>query len=161
MTKIRVILILFVAVMAGSCSLSKANKEYRGAIVGNWILNDVTYTGSSGNFKSVLFNDVSDACFKGSQWFFRNSNSTGSYTINPGADCMEGARNIRWSVYEKGETGNQLQFKFIDEKRNDVSGGYGYRLDIVSLDQQQMTLQTQTTVEGEPITVVYHFSRSY
>ncbi|MGS2764474.1 lipocalin family protein [Sinomicrobium sp. M5D2P9] len=161
MTKNRVTLILLIVLVASSCSLSKVNKEYRGAIVGNWILNDVTYTGSSGNFKSVLFNDVSDDCFKGSQWFFRNSNSTGSYTINPGAECMEGARNIRWSVLEKGEGASQLQFKFIDEKRNDVSGGYGYRLDIVTLNQQQMTLQTNTTVEGEPITVVYNFSRSY
>ncbi|UGU16089.1 lipocalin family protein [Sinomicrobium kalidii] len=160
MTKIRVTLILLVVLVASSCSLSKVNKEYRGAIVGNWILNDVTYAGNSGNFKSVLFNDVSDECFKGSQWFFRNSNSTGTYTINPGADCMEGARNIRWSVHESGAS-NQLQFKFIDEKKNDLSGGYGYRLDIVTLNQQEMTLQTNTTVEGEPITVVYHFSRSY
>ncbi|MBC9796320.1 lipocalin family protein, partial [Sinomicrobium weinanense] len=131
MTKIRVTLILLVVLVASSCSLSKVNREYRGAIVGNWILNEVTYAGNSGNFKSVLFNDVSDDCFKGSQWFFRNSNSTGTYTINPGAECMDGVRNIRWSVNETGGGTNQLQFKFIDEKRKDVSGGYGYRLDIV------------------------------
>ena len=61
---------------------------------------------------------------------------------------------------EQGATGNsQLQFKFIDEKRNDISGGVGYRLNIETLTEQSMTLKSNVSVDGETVTVVYDFTK--
>lgn len=144
-------------VFMASCSVSKSARTQRNIINGSWSLNNVSYENNEGTFSSVLFGDSKDICFEGSTWFFRNNNSTGSYTIKQGSLCQGGDRLIRWSVIEPADRLSQLQFKFIDEKRNDVSGGYGYRLDIANLTETQMTLKSNVSVDGEPITVIYEF----
>ncbi|HET8735657.1 MAG TPA: lipocalin family protein, partial [Pricia sp.] len=141
------------------CSMSKQVREDRKVIDGTWTLENVSYEGSEGTFKARLFNDAEAVCFEGSTWFFRNNNSTGSYTIPSGSLCSGGKRNIRWSMVEKQGGGEQLQFKYIDEKKNDINGNTGYRLDLVSLTQSGMTLESDVTVEGNPVSVVYEFSR--
>ncbi|MFI2743627.1 lipocalin family protein [Zhouia sp. PK063] len=146
--------------LLASCSLSKTNRTYRKTIAGNWTLTNVSYANNQGLFKSTLFNDVSAQCFQGSTWFFRSNNSTGNYNINS-ASCNPGERYIRWSVVESDMGPAQLQFKFTDEKKNDVSGGVGYRLNIESLTDTQMVLTTNTTTDGgEAITVKYNFVRN-
>lgn len=151
------ILTVIMAVAVTSCSVSKAAHMAQNAISGSWTLTDVHYEGSEGTFSSILFNDASAQCFEGSDWFFRDNNSTGRYTLEGSASCAGGARYIRWSVLDRGDLPSQLQFKFIDEKRNDVSGGLGYRLDISYLNETNMTLQSHVSVDGQPITVVYEF----
>lgn len=142
-----------------SCSISKGARQDRNLLSGTWLLNNISYENNSGKFKSVLFNDADDTCFEGSDWFFRDNNSTARYTLKSSTDCRGGDRFIRWSVIERAEQANQLQFKFIDEKLKDISGGLGYRLDIASLSEQSMTLKSNVSVDGEPITIVYQFSK--
>lgn len=142
-----------------SCSTSKQVRENRKIVDGTWTLNDVGYEGEEGSFKAELFNDASAVCFEGSSWFFRNNNSTGTYTIQPGSLCSGGERNIRWSIIENEGGGQQLQFKYIDEKKNDIYGRTGYRLDVVSITPSQMTLKSNVTVDGSPVSVVYEFTR--
>lgn len=55
---------------------------------------------------------------------------------------------------------DQLQFKFIDDKYKDISGGLGFRLDIAALSETQMRLQSKVTVDGAPVTVVYEFIKN-
>lgn len=143
-----------------SCSVSKAAKDQRNLLSGTWTLNDISYENNTGNFKSVIFNDAEDICFEGSDWFFRDNNSTGRYTINSSSLCSGGDRFIRWSVIDRAENySSQLQFKFIDEKRKDVSGGLGYRLTIANLTEQAMTLKSNVSVDGEAVTIVYQFTK--
>ena len=142
-----------------SCSISKGARQDRNLLSGTWLLNNISYENNSGKFKSVLFNDADDTCFEGSDWFFRDNNSTARYTLKSSNDCRGGDRFIRWSVIERAGQANQLQFKFIDEKLKDISGGLGYRLDIASLSEQSMTLKSNVSVDGEPITIVYQFSK--
>lgn len=142
-----------------SCSVSKSARQQRNLLSGTWSLNDVSYENNQGSFKSVIFGDAQDICFEGSDWFFRDNNSTGRYTIKQGSLCQGGDRFIRWSVVEPTDRLSQLQFKFIDEKRNDISGGRGYRLDIANLNEQTMTLKSNVSVDGQPITIVYEFTR--
>ena len=150
---------LLVATVLTSCSVSKSARTQRNLLSGSWILNDVSYENNTGAFKSVIFGDAQDICFEGSDWFFRDNNSTGRYTIKNGSLCQGGDRSIRWSVVEPADRLSQLQFKFIDEKRKDISGGRGYRLDITNLNEQTMTLKSNVSVDGQPVTIVYEFTR--
>lgn len=142
-----------------SCSVSKSARTQRNIISGTWILDNIDYENNEGTFSSVIFGDAKDLCFEGSNWYFRDNNSTGRYTIKQGSLCQGGDRFIRWSVIEPADRVSQLQFKFIDEKRKDVSGGFGYRLDIANLTETQMTLKSNVSVDGEPITIVYEFTK--
>lgn len=148
------------AILLASCSISKDARSKRNLLSGTWSLNDVSFENNTGNFKAVLFNDVEDICLEGSEWFFRDNNSTGRYTISPSTLCNGGDRYIRWSVVERAENYNsQLQFKFIDEKNKDISGGLGYRLTIENLTENTMTLKSNVQVDGAPVTVVYSFTK--
>ncbi|MDT0607637.1 lipocalin family protein [Croceitalea rosinachiae] len=155
----RFLWIMTFVIILSSCSVSKSAREQRNLLSGTWQLNDISYQNNTGNFKSVIFGDAEDICFEGSDWFFRDNNSTGRYTIKSSSLCQSGDRFIKWSVIEPADRLSQLQFKFIDEKRNDVSGGRGYRLDIANLNAQTMTLKSNVSVDGEPITIVYEFTK--
>ena len=153
-------LVALTGVILASCSVSKSARTQRNLFSGTWSLDNISYENNSGNFKSVIFNDAEDICFEGSEWFFRDNNSTGRYTIAQSTLCNGGDRFFRWSVVEPSQNySSQLQFKFIDENRKDISGGYGYRLNIVSLTEQNMTLKSNVSVDGQPVTIVYEFSK--
>jgi hypothetical protein len=153
-----------VAVLFSACKTSDALKTQstkgtaaqQKMIDGPWILNTITYEGNEGRFSSVLFNDADATCFEGSEWYFRNNNNTGSYIIEPSDNCSGGERFIRWSILSSG----QLQFKSIDSKYKDTSGGLGYRLDITNLEDSRMVLKSRVSVEGQPIDIVYSFTKN-
>ncbi|MBC6998373.1 lipocalin family protein [Cytophaga sp. FL35] len=145
--------------MLASCSLSKEIREQRDTINGTWILQDVSFE-QEGDFKAKLFNDADAFCFEGSSWYFFENNSTGSYTINGNSGaCPTGTRNIRWSVQEDPSGANRLQFKYIDEKKNDLYGRTGYGMDIVSLSSGSMTLKSNVNANGEMVSVIYSFNK--
>ncbi len=161
MVKQSFLIIALAGILLTSCSVSKSARTQRNLFSGTWILENISYENNSGNFKSVIFNDAEDICFEGSQWFFRDNNSTGRYTINQSTLCQGGDRFFRWSVVEPSQNySSQLQFKFIDENRKDISGGYGYRLNIANLTEQNMTLKSNVSVDGQPVTIVYEFTKS-
>ncbi|WP_343486258.1 lipocalin family protein [Allomuricauda sp. d1] len=153
------VLFLAICMVVTSCTVSKSARTQRNLFSGTWSLDNVSYENSTGNFQSVLFGDARDICFEGSDWFFRDNNSTGRYTIENGSLCQGGDRFFRWSVVEPENRLSQLQFKFIDENRKDISGGAGYRLDIANLTEQNMTLKSNVSVDGQSVTVVYEFSK--
>ncbi|MEZ4810878.1 MAG: lipocalin family protein [Allomuricauda sp.] len=160
MVKQTFLIIALAGLFLTSCSVSKSARTQRNLFSGSWTLDNISYENNSGNFKSVIFNDAEDICFEGSDWFFRDNNSTGRYTIAQSTLCQGGDRFFRWSVVEPSQNySSQLQFKFIDDKRKDISGGFGYRLNIVSLTEQAMTLKSNVSVDGQPVTIVYEFSK--
>lgn len=155
-----VVFVGLAALLMSSCSISKAVRDQRNLLSGTWILEDVSYGNNTGNFSSVLFHDAQDICFEDSTWFFRDNNSTGRYTISPSSLCNGGDRYLRWSVVDRADGYTaQLQFKFIDAQNNDIDGGLGYRLDIASLTPTAMILKSNNQVDGEPITIVYRFTK--
>lgn len=156
----KIIILFSIVLFVASCSISKDARAKRNLLSGSWTLEDIAFENNTGNVKAVLFNDVEDICLEGSDWFFRDNNSTGRYTISPSTLCDGGSRYIRWSVVEREENyTSQLQFKFINEKNQDISGGTGYRLNIESLTEYAMTLKSNVMVEGTPINVVYQFTK--
>ncbi|QBA64127.1 lipocalin family protein [Muriicola soli] len=156
----RSLVLLFMGIFALSCGVSKDIRDQRNLLSGTWTLDDVRFENNTGMFKAVVFNDADAICFEGSNWFFRDNNSTGRYTIKEGSLCEGGDRFIRWSVIKNpADYTSQLQFKFIDDKRKDISGGLGYRLNITELTEGEMTLKSNVTVNSKPVTVVYEFSK--
>lgn len=143
--------------LMASCSVSKIAREQRNLLSGTWTLDNISYENNTGNFQATIFNDAKDICFEGSNWFFRDNNSTARYTIASSSLCTGGDRFIRWSIVDGSP--NQLQFKFIDEKLKDISDGRGYRLNISSLAAQQMTLKSNVSVGSDRVTVVYEFTK--
>ncbi len=142
-----------------SCTTTKSVRSQRNLFSGTWSLDNIAYENNTGSFQAVLFNDAKDICFEGSEWFFRDNNSTGRYTIKDGSLCNGGIRRIRWSVIEPQQNySSQLQFKFIDDKYKDIDG-VGYRLNIATLTETQMVLKSNANVDGETVTIVYEFSK--
>ncbi|MGB3143400.1 MAG: lipocalin family protein [Maribacter sp.] len=155
----KLILLCSVVFLMASCSVSKEARAKRNLLSGTWSLDNIAFENNTTNVKAVLFNDVEDICLEGSDWFFRDNNSTGRYTISPSTLCNGGPRYIRWSVVERENGSSQLQFKFINEKNQDISGGAGYRLDIESLTEYVMTLKSNAMVDGKSVNVLYEFSK--
>src|SRR5690606_25235815 len=155
--------LMFVAlagILLTSCSISKSARDQRNLFSGTWNLDNISYENNSGNFKSVLFNDAEDLCFQDSEWFFRDNNSTGRYTLKQSSLCQGGDRFFRWSVVEpEANYTSQLQFQPFDDRRKDISGGFGYRLNIVEINEQTRILPSTVSVEGQAVTVAYRFSR--
>ena len=156
MSKKLILLLGIVLIYTTSCSISQANKTYRNTVNGYWTLNNISFE-NAGAFKATLFNDAEAICFEGSEWFFRANNSTGQYNLKSASICDSSTRYIRWSIVE-GST-NQLQFKFTDEKKNDLTGS-GYRLNISTLSDQQMVLKSNVMANGENVTIVYEFTKN-
>lgn len=152
-----IIIGLLLTVSVVSCSLTKQNKEYRSTINGSWVLSKTYYNNTDGVFSSILFQDKSIECFKNSIWTFVANNSRGTYTLSR-PECSPGVRYIRWSVYEGGAT-PELQFKFTNEKGKDISGS-GFHLKIEYLDQSNMRLRSDATVDGKPIGIIYEFKKN-
>ena len=156
----KILLVATTLALVVSCSVTKAARESRNTLSGTWTLNNISFENNEGTFKSVIFGDARDICFEGSNWFFRDNNSTGRYTIKAGSLCSGGDRHFRWSVVDRPGATSQLQFKRIDEKYKDISGGVGYRLDIASLTASEMTLKSDVTTDGQPVTIVYQFTKN-
>ena len=153
-------LVLLALIFLTACSITKEIRDQRNLISGTWTLDAISYENNEGTFQATIFNDADAICFEGSQWYFRDNNSTGRYTLKQGSLCEGGDRYIRWSVIRPQQNyESQLQFKFINEKNKDIAGGLGYRLNITSLSEGFMTLRSNVSVEGEPITLVYQFSK--
>lgn len=158
--KYRLIYVMVAGLAIMSCTTTKSVRSQRNLFSGTWSLDNIRYENNSGNFQAVLFDDARDICFEGSEWFFRDNNSTGRYTIKEGSLCTGGIRRIRWSVIEPQQNySSQLQFKFIDDNYKDISGGFGYRLNIASISDQAMILKSNAKVDGETVTIVYEFSK--
>jgi len=153
------ILSVVLGLFLSSCGATKLAREQGNLLSGTWTLNNVSFADQPGTFKSVIFNDAQDICFEGSNWFFRDNNNTGRYTIAPSSLCQSGDRFIRWSIITNDYGTNELQFKMIDENRKDISGGFGYRLSINTLNASTMVLASKVTANGAPVSVIYEFSK--
>ncbi|MDB4293635.1 lipocalin family protein [Maribacter sp.] len=151
------ILFIACATLLTSCAVTKQARQQESMLSGTWTLNDISYENSEGSFSSVILNDAKDICFEGSDWFFRNNNNTGRYTIAASSLCEGGDRFMRWSVVNGSP--NQLQLKRIDEKNKDISGGLGYKLNITEMSESAMTLKSNVTVGAERVTIVYEFTK--
>ena len=152
---------LFFTGVLASCSVSKEAKKIKNNIDGNWTVQTVTVEGITGTVNATVFNEASFKCFIGSTWTFESNNSTGFYGLQSnGAACPAVKRNIRWSIYEPKDAEKEFQFKRLDDKKNAMDNGDGYRLQITMLNETAMQLRSNITFEGKPAALVYNFTKT-
>lgn len=149
---------LLVVTAFGACSVSKEGRSMKKTINGNWILQTITTEGITGVTKTKIFNEAEFSCFIGSEWNFISNNSMGSYTIvDPTKECTGTKRFIRWSIYEPEGAAKEFQFKRLDDKKNTMDEGAGFRLTVTQLDASQMKLRSDITFAGHPAAMIYNF----
>ena len=155
-------------ILAGSlifaaCSSSKkaVATADRDNVKGTWVMDNISYDGipEGQKVKLTLLGEGDENCLKGSTWVFPN-NGNGSYTIaqNATTGCTPGERNIVWSYrMENGQT--ILQYKRLPGgvKAKDIADGY--KFNIVSATDANLSLRSDVNFEGKTININYSFSK--
>ena len=153
------IIILF-QITLSACSVSKEARSMKKDINGDWVLETIVTEGITGVAKTTVFNEAEFPCFIGSEWNFISNNSMGSYTIvDPMKGCPPVKRFIRWSVYEPKDAAKEFQFKRLDDKKNAMDEGAGFRLTVAELDNSKMKLKSDITFAGHPAAIIYNFGK--
>lgn len=152
---------VLVIIGLSACSVSKEARTIKKSINGNWILQTITTEGITGIVKTKIFNEAEFGCFIGSEWNFISNNSMGSYTlVDKSKECTQLKRFIRWSVYEPKDLPKEFQFKRLDDKKNAMDNGDGYRLTVTELDDTKMKLRSDIVFNGHAGAVIYNFVKN-
>jgi hypothetical protein len=156
------LLITILAILAlASCSVSKETRSLKKNINGDWILQTVTAEGTTGVVKTRLFNEADLGCFIGSDWNFISNNSMGSYTlVDKNKNCPLLKRYIRWSIYEPENAVKEFQFKRLDDKKNAMDNGDGYRLTVAEHGGNNLKLRSDVVFEGQAGAIIYNFVKN-
>lgn len=160
--KVKLVLSSLITALAiiifSSCSTSKEARSFKRDIKGDWVLQTVTAEGITGVVKTTIFNEADLGCFIGSEWNFIPNNSMGSYTlVDKSKSCTELKRLIRWSIYEPENAAKQFQFKRLDDKKNTMDNGDGYRLTVVEVNDNNFKLRSDVNVDGKAGALIYNF----
>ncbi len=151
------VLVIFVL---SACSVSKEGRSMKKTINGNWVLQTISTEGITGVVKTKIFNEAEFGCFIGSEWNFIANNSMGSYSIvDNSKNCVPLKRFIRWSIYEPKDLDKEFQFKRLDDKKNTMDNGDGYRLIVKELGDNNMKLRSEIVFDGHAGAIIYNFVR--
>lgn len=154
------LILLLTAALFNACSVSNESRRMQKTINGDWILQTITTEGITGVTKTRIFNEADFGCFIGSEWNFINNNGMGSYTIvDKSSNCVPLKRFIRWTIYEPADAAKEFQFKRLDDKKNAMDNGDGYRLTVTELDKTVMKLRSNMVFDGHAGAVIYNFVR--
>jgi hypothetical protein len=143
-----------------SCSSTKSASAgtslRRGAVTGNWVLNDITFEGVPAANVKALFGEASYKCFIGSTWSLTNSGN-GSYSLPGSADCGAKTQSIFWSVSTAEET---FQFKKLYEGEKAKNITEGYRLVLSSTSGDNLVLRSPVDYGSAPANIVLNFTKA-
>ena len=143
--------------LVGCGGTTSALKQTERQVKGNWIINDVTYSGA-GEFESTLLQDVSATCFTGSQWYFVSNNNRGNYAIeNP--NCNTGTRNFIWVIPGSKDIieGDLLLKPTGDNYKSEDDRAF--RLNVNNLTENTMTWSQSVLVNGKTVKVNMNFRK--
>lgn len=158
MKKFLTLLLLIALVTA--CGTSKVAKEARKTFDGNWRLSSVTYPNNPGNFNVTLFNEASASCFENSTWDFVSNNNRGTYTVT-GVGCDGDTNYFIWSIDEENTPTGVYDFllKPTNENYKSTTGNQGFRLNLKSLTESNMTWEQTVSLDGSPFTIRMNFTK--
>ena len=159
----RIFPILAGTILIVSCSSSKnaTTTASRDDVKGTWVLDNISYDGvpQGQKVRLTLLDEGDENCLKGSTWIFPN-NGNGSYTIaqSDATGCTPGERNIVWSYrQENGQTIFQYKRLPGGVKAKDISDGY--KFNIVSATDANLSLRSSVPFEGSTLYINYSFSK--
>ena len=151
----------FTILLFTSCSVSNEARSMKKNINGNWILETATVEGITGVLKTRVFNEADLACFIGSEWNFISNNSMGSYTlVDKSKNCTQLKRFIRWSIFEPKDAAKEFQFKRLDDKKNAMDNGDGYRLTVIEHGDNNLKLRSDIIFNGIAGAIIYKFVKN-
>ncbi|MBK8611304.1 MAG: hypothetical protein IPL84_15535 [Chitinophagaceae bacterium] len=152
------IITVSIAITLCACSVSNEARGMKREINGSWVLQTIVTEGITGIAKTTIFNEAEFGCFIGSEWNFINNNSMGSYElVDRSIGCVPLTRLIRWTIYEPDGLDKEFQFKRLDDRKNAMDNGDGYRLKITQLENGNMKLRSELVFDGHPGAVIYNF----
>jgi hypothetical protein len=139
------------------CGTQNVQKQTERTVRGNWVVDSVTYA-CNGQFESTLLQDVSAACFEGSQWYFVANNNRGSYSIET-PTCNTGTRNFVWVIPgSKDIIEGDLLLKPTGDNYKSESDA-GFRLNVNNLTETSMTWSQSVLVNGKTVKVNMNFRK--
>lgn len=137
-----------------TASTTSGSSISRGKFVGTWTLTNVSYDGLLPGAVHNVFDQAAPNDFVGSTWKFTNSGN-GIYTLQNGA-----SQTIFWSVFNGGSTGTQFQFKKLYQGDKAKNVQEGYRLDIGSIDNANMSLRSPIAIGNSNGYIIYSFTKA-
>jgi len=143
-----------------SCASSKPVNNSKKMIKGTWSLNSITHS-NTGLFNIKLLNDASKQCFENSIWQFIPNNNSGIYSISK-EGCSTGDRNFIFSILEIDSQNSKYDFilKPTNSKMKSETNNSGFRLSILQLTDNSMTLEQSVSYEGSPFKIEMNFTKN-
>ncbi|WPY97136.1 lipocalin family protein [Christiangramia sp. OXR-203] len=154
------ILLATIGLLASCGGTSKVAKEARKSFDGQWILTSVTYPNNPGQFNVTLFNEAQASCFENSNWDFVSNNNRGTYTVS-GTGCDGETNQFIWSIDEENTPQGIYDFllKPTNEDYKSTTGNEGFRLNLQSLTDTNMTWSQTVSLDGSPFTIKMNFTK--
>ncbi|TQI70784.1 lipocalin-like protein [Gramella sp. Hel_I_59] len=154
------ILLATIGLLASCGGTSKVAKEARKSFDGQWTLTSVTYPNNPGQFNVTLFNEAQASCFENSNWDFVSNNNRGTYTVS-GTGCDGETNQFIWSIDEENTPQGIYDFllKPTNEDYKSTTGNEGFRLNLQSLTDTNMTWSQTVSLDGSPFTIKMNFTK--
>ncbi len=154
------ILLATIGLLASCGGTSKVAKEARKSFDGQWTLTSVTYPNNPGQFNVTLFNEAQASCFENSNWDFVSNNNRGTYTVS-GTGCDGETNQFIWSIDEENTPEGIYDFllKPTNEDYKSTTGNEGFRLNLQSLTDTNMTWSQTVSLDGSPFTIKMNFTK--
>jgi len=154
------ILLVTIGLLASCGGTSKVAKEARKSFDGQWTLTSVTYPNNPGQFNVTLFNEAQASCFENSNWDFVSNNNRGTYTVS-GTGCDGETNQFIWSIDEENTPQGIYDFllKPTNEDYKSTTGNEGFRLNLQSLTDTNMTWSQTVSLDGSPFTIKMNFTK--
>ncbi|MFV9484588.1 lipocalin [Christiangramia sp. ASW11-125] len=154
------ILLATIGLLASCGGTSEVAKEARKSFDGQWTLTSVTYPNNPGQFNVTLFNEAQASCFENSNWDFVSNNNRGTYTVS-GTGCDGETNQFIWSIDEENTPQGIYDFllKPTNEDYKSTTGNEGFRLNLQSLTDTNMTWSQTVSLDGSPFTIKMNFTK--
>jgi hypothetical protein len=114
-----------------------------------------------GLFNIKLLNDSSKQCFENSVWEFIPNNNSGSYSIDK-EGCLNGDRNFIFTIEDIGKESSKHDFllKPTNSKMKSETNNSGFRLKLLQLTENSMTLEQTISIESSPFKISMNFTKT-
>ena len=157
--KKKILIPLMCFFLFGCKSSVKAPSTYvnKDVLKDNWLLKNVSFVEPNMFDKIILFNDVTNQCFKDSRWQFNPTSKLGNYSIND-LYCSYGKRNLSFRFLKTEE---KTGYSHIVLKAKNKAGlDKNYRIKITKLTNTSMQWKYVVYIKNKRYTINMQFEKA-